>query len=64
MIGMARQSDSFFIRANVTSTNTGFTETEIDLGAYVDALGKSVQEVPFSESVGCVVQRCSPGKDG
>lgn len=45
MIGMARQSDSFFIRANVTSTNTGFTETEIDLGAYVDALGKSVLKI-------------------
>lgn len=45
MIGMARQSDSFFIRANVTSTGTGFTETEIDLGAYVDALGKSVLKI-------------------
>lgn len=45
MIGMARQSDSFFIRANVTSSSTGFTESEIDLGAYVDALGKSVLKI-------------------
>lgn len=47
---MAR-SDSFFIRADLNaggSTATGFNEffqTPIDLGAYVDALGKSVLRI-------------------
>lgn len=45
MIGMARQTDSFFIRANLTVDGAGFTETELDLGAYVDALGKSVLKI-------------------
>jgi len=42
---MAR-SDSFFIRVDVTETaaNT-YTETGVDLGAYVDALGKSVLRI-------------------
>lgn len=39
------KSDSFFIRANLTTTNTGFSQVEIDLGAYVDALGKSVLKI-------------------
>lgn len=39
------KSDSFFIRATLDSTNTAFTEAEIDLGAYVDALGKSVLKI-------------------
>lgn len=45
------KSDSFFIRANLNcggSTATGFNtyfETPIDLGAYVDALGKSVLRI-------------------
>jgi hypothetical protein len=47
---MAR-SDSFFIRADLNaggSTATGFNDyfqTTIDLGAYVDALGKSVLRI-------------------
>jgi len=42
---MAR-SDSFFIRADVTETATDtYTQIGIDLGAYVDALGKSVLRI-------------------
>jgi len=37
------KSDSFFIRASITGLTGGiFGQTSIDLGAYVDALGKSV----------------------
>jgi hypothetical protein len=38
------KSDSFFIRAKISGLTTagGFDQTSIDLGAYVDALGKSV----------------------
>ena len=40
------KSDSFFIRANVVVDNTNtFQDTTIDLGAYVDALGKSVLRI-------------------
>lgn len=42
---MARGTDSFFIRANVETANGAFSQTEIDLGAYVDALGKSVLKI-------------------
>ena len=42
---MARSTDSFFIRANVECSNGVFAQTEIDLGAYVDALGKSVLKI-------------------
>ena len=42
---MARSTDSFFIRASVTSTGGAFNQTEVDLGAYVDALGKSVLRI-------------------
>jgi hypothetical protein len=42
---MARSTDSFFIRASVTSAGGAFSQTEIDLGAYVDALGKSVLRI-------------------
>ena len=38
------KSDSFFIRATLDASGT-FSETEIDLGAYVDALGKSVLKI-------------------
>ena len=38
------KSDSFFIRAEVLSDAT-FQQTSIDLGAYVDALGKSVLRI-------------------
>ena len=42
---MAR-SDSFFIRASVVPDDTDtYTTTQIDLGAYVDALGKSVLRI-------------------
>ena len=41
---MAR-TDSFFIRAQVNTDTTNYNETAIDLGAYVDALGKSVLRI-------------------
>ena len=41
---MAR-SDSFFIRADVALPDTNYTTTSIDLGSYVDALGKSVLRI-------------------
>lgn len=39
------KSDSFFIRATVPATDNNFNQTSIDLGAYVDALGKSVLRI-------------------
>jgi hypothetical protein len=42
---MARSTDSFFIRSKVTSAGGVYAQTEIDLGAYVDALGKSVLRI-------------------
>lgn len=42
---MARSTDSFFIRASVDTTGGNFSQTELDLGAYVDALGKSVLRI-------------------
>ena len=39
------KSDSFFIRATVDGTLGSFEQTTIDLGAYVDALGKSVLRI-------------------
>lgn len=54
---MAR-SDSFFIRQTLNADNTNtFKEIPLDLGAYVDALGKSVLRVhniavTFSDSAG------------
>ena len=43
---MVRKSDSFFIRqtTNIGQTNV-FAQVPIDLGAYVDALGKSVLRI-------------------
>lgn len=41
---MAR-TDSFFIRAQVLTNSTTYAEAAIDLGAYVDALGKSVLRI-------------------
>lgn len=41
---MASKTDSFFIRATIDASGT-YGETEIDLGAYVDALGKSVLKI-------------------
>jgi hypothetical protein len=40
------KSDSFFIRANVNCGQTSsYNQTTVDLGAYVDALGKSVLRI-------------------
>jgi len=40
------KTDSFFIRKSLTVDNTGsFVQDSIDLGAYVDALGKSVLRI-------------------
>tara|TARA_R100001369_G_C3313367_1_gene167710 strand:- start:850 stop:1371 length:522 start_codon:yes stop_codon:yes gene_type:complete len=39
------KTDSFFIRKSVTLTGASFTFETIDLGAYVDALGKAVLRV-------------------
>lgn len=56
-MGMAK-SDSFFIRKTVNiDNNNSFQQGTIDLGAYVDALGKSVLRclnlsVTFSDSTG------------
>lgn len=41
---MAR-SDSFFIRASVDTDGTTFAQTSIDLGSFVDALGKTVMRI-------------------
>ncbi len=41
---MAR-TDSFFIRATTLTDGTTFNESAIDLGSYVDALGKSVLRI-------------------
>ena len=52
------KTDSFFIRATVNAGDSlTFTEETIDLGAYVDALGKSVLRihniaVQYSDSAG------------
>lgn len=39
------KTDSFFIRASVAFSGTNFVQEAIDLGAYVDALGKSVLRI-------------------
>ena len=39
------KTDSFFIRASVDTNGVNFAQTSIDLGAYVDALGKSVLRI-------------------
>lgn len=39
---MVTKSDSFFVRASVTTNGTTYAQSAIDMGAYVDALGKSV----------------------
>jgi len=45
------KSDSFFIRAKVNWDTTNFAQNSIDLGAYVDALGKSVLRIHRAEVV-------------
>jgi hypothetical protein len=39
------KSDSFYIRASTEFNGTTFAQTSVDLGAYVDALGKSVLRI-------------------
>lgn len=39
------KSDSFFIRATTATNGTTYAQTSVDLGAYVDALGKSVLRI-------------------
>lgn len=39
------KTDSFFIRQSVTLTGATYVEETLDLGAYVDALGKSVLRI-------------------
>ena len=39
------KTDHFYIRAKVDNATTGFEQTTIDLGAFVDALGKSVLRI-------------------
>ena len=39
------KSDAFFIRARTPTNGTTYAQTSVDLGAYVDALGKSVLRV-------------------
>lgn len=39
------KTDSFFIRQKVECNGTTFTQETIDLGAFVDALGKSVLKI-------------------
>jgi len=41
---MAR-SDSFFIRATVATNGVVYAQTNIDLGSFVDALGKTVMRI-------------------
>jgi len=43
-VDMAR-SDSFFIRATIPTNATVFEQQSIDLGAFVDALGKTVMRI-------------------
>jgi len=39
------KTDSFFIRASTPTNGTTYAQSAIDLGSYVDALGKSVLRV-------------------
>jgi hypothetical protein len=39
------KTDSFFIRKSITLTGATYVQNEIDLGAYVDALGKAVLRI-------------------
>jgi hypothetical protein len=39
------KTDSFFIRAQTSTNGTTYAQTAVDLGAYVDALGKSVLRI-------------------
>ena len=39
------KTDSFFIRASTNTNGTTYAQSAVDLGAYVDALGKSVLRI-------------------
>jgi len=39
------KTDSFFIRATTLTNGTTYAESAVDLGSYVDALGKSVLRI-------------------
>jgi len=39
------KTDSFFIRASTSFNGTTYAQSSVDLGAYVDALGKSVLRI-------------------
>ena len=39
------KSDSFFIRATVPTDTTNFNQVSIDLGSFVDALGKTILRI-------------------
>jgi hypothetical protein len=43
--GVMAKTDSFFIRATATYDGTNFVQSTVDLGAFVDALGKSVLRI-------------------
>jgi len=64
------KSDSFFIRAQVNANNDlSFNQTAIDLGAYVDALGKSVLRihniaVQVTDTSGLTVQMSAGAGNG
>lgn len=45
LVRIMARSDSFFIRASVSGNATTYNETSVDLGAFVDALGKSILRV-------------------
>ena len=39
------KTDAFFIRARTSTNGTTYAESSVDLGSYVDALGKSVLRI-------------------
>jgi len=53
------KTDSFFIRASTDFNGTTYAQSSVDLGAYVDALGKSVLRIH-----NIAVQWGSPGQRG
>lgn len=63
------KTDSFFIRKTLNAGNTAtFAQEEIDLGAYVDALGKSVLRIhnvqaTYSDNAG-TSSTINPGQTG
>jgi|TARA_Y100000015_G_C2392932_1_gene91149 hypothetical protein len=64
------KSDSFFIRAQVNAKNDlSFNQVSVDLGAYVDALGKSVLRihniaVQVTDATGTTARMAAGGSNG